>query len=587
MDPNAQRDDSRALYLRLLSHVRPHAKVFALAVLGMIAAAATEPLFPALLKPLLDGGFAAGEKPLFPPLLFAAALVGIFVLRGLLTFTSAYFLAWVSNRLVLDLRAAMFARLVRMPARFFDDNSSGAILSKVAFDVGGVTTAATTVLTVVVKDTIAVIGLLGWLMYLNWKLTLIALAIGPLVAVMVRLLSRRLRSMARGAQQSMGDLSHVLEETIECHKVVKIFGGQAYEESRFERANQALRGFNMRQTVPAALATPITHTLAAIALAIIVYIAMQESVAHRATVGEFASFITAMLMLLAPLKRLTEVNAPLQRGLAAAESVFGLIDQPVEEDHGTIVLPRARGEVAYENVSFTYPTRTEPALAGVSLSVRPGETVALVGGSGGGKTTLVNLLPRFYSPSGGRILVDGHDIQSLTLESLRASLALVSQEVVLFNDTIQANIAYGRLGGASEREVIAAAEAAHAMEFIRETPEGLRTMIGENGLRLSGGQRQRLAIARALLKNAPILILDEATSALDSESERLVQSALEALMRGRSTIVIAHRFSTIERADRILVVERGRIVEEGTHVALLAQNGAYARLHRIQFATTA
>ena len=587
MDPSAHSNDSRALYLRLLSHVRPHAKVFALAVLGMVAAAATEPLFPALLKPLLDGGFAAGEKPLFPPLLFAAALVGIFVLRGLLTFTSAYFLAWVSNRLVLDLRAAMFARLVRMPARFFDDNSSGAVLSKVAFDVGGVTTAATTVLTVAVKDSIAVIGLLGWLMYLNWQLTLIALAIGPFVALMVRLLSRRLRSMARGAQQSMGDLSHVLEETIECHKVVKIFGGQAYEESRFERANQALRGFNMRQTVPAALATPVTHTLAAIALAIIVYIALQESVAQRATVGEFASFITAMLMLLAPLKRLTEVNAPLQRGLAAAESVFGLIDQPVEEDAGTVVLPRARGEVAYENVSFTYPTRTEPALAGVSLSVRPGETVALVGGSGGGKTTLVNLLPRFYAPSGGRILVDGQDIQSLTLESLRASLALVSQEVVLFNDTIQANIAYGRLGGASEAEVIAAAEAAHAMDFIRETPEGLRTMIGENGLRLSGGQRQRLAIARALLKNAPILILDEATSALDSESERLVQSALEALMRGRSTIVIAHRLSTIERADRILVIERGRVVEEGTHTALLARNGVYARLHRIQFTTAA
>ena len=587
MEPNAQNIDSRALYFRLLSHVRPHWKVFALAVLGMVAAAATEPLFPALLKPLLDGGFAAGDKPIFPPLLFAAALVGIFVLRGVLTFTSSYFLAWVSNRLVLDLRAAMFARLVRMPAKFFDDNTSGAILSKVAFDVGGVTTAATTVLTVVVKDSIAVIGLLGWLMYLNWKLTLIALAVGPLVAVFVRLLSRRLRTMAREAQRSMGDIAHVLEETIECHKVVKIFGGHEYEMRRFERANQALRGFNMRQTVPAALSTPITHTLASVALAIIVYIAMQDTVGQRATVGEFASFITAMLMLLAPLKRLTEVSAPLQRGLAAAESVFGLIDQPVEEDSGTVVLPRARGEVAYENVSFTYPTRVEPALAGISLSVRPGETVALVGGSGGGKTTLVNLLPRFYSPSSGRILVDGHDIQAMTLESLRENLALVSQEVVLFNDTIQANIAYGKLGGATEAEVIAAAEAAHAMDFIRETPDGLKTMIGENGLRLSGGQRQRLAIARALLKNAPILILDEATSALDSESERTVQAALETLMRGRSTIVIAHRLSTIERADRILVVEKGRVVEQGTHAELLARNGTYARLHRIQFTTSA
>ncbi|MDH4324488.1 MAG: ABC transporter transmembrane domain-containing protein, partial [Betaproteobacteria bacterium] len=369
--PSTRSHSSRALYLRLLSYVRPYTKAFALALAGMIAAAATEPLFPMLMKPLLDGGFAAAGTSAWPPIAFAAAIVGIFVMRGIFSFFSHYSMAWVADKVVLDLRAAMFARLVRFPTRVFDDQSSGALLSRVAYDVANVSAAATTALTVVVRDSIVIVLLLAWLFYLNWKLTLIALVIAPLVALFVRLLGQRLRNMARASQRALGDVVHVLEETIECHRVVKVFGGQDYEASRFARAIGQLRGFNMRQKVPEALITPVTHLLAASAMAVIVYVALQEALAAQTTVGEFASFFTAMLMLFAPIKHLTQVNSALQRGLAAAESVFGMIDSPIEEDAGTVALSRARGEIAYEKVSFTYETRTEAALHDVSLHVRP------------------------------------------------------------------------------------------------------------------------------------------------------------------------------------------------------------------------
>jgi subfamily B ATP-binding cassette protein MsbA len=573
---------SRVLYLRLLRYVAPYWRMFALAILTMVLVASTQPLFPALMKPLLDGSFV--NKDATTIRLIPFALVGLFLVYGLFGFASDYALNWVSNRVVLDLRAEMFGRLVNLPTRYYDDASSGALISKLAYDVMGVTAAATTVLTVMVRDTLTVVGLLAWMFYLDWKLSLITLVIGPIIALVIRSFSSRLREVSRNAQQAMGDITHVLDEAIECHKVVKVFGGQEYEQHHFGAAIKRMRDFAMRQTIAAGASVPLVQVCAAIAVAVIVYYSTQQSGANGVTVGSFVSFMTATLMLLTPLKHLTGVNSSLQRGLAAAESVFSVIDEPQEEDSGTQSVGRARGQIEFEHLSFTYPNATRPALTDVNLRIAPGETVALVGGSGGGKTTLANLIPRFYQPSAGRILLDGFDTQTLTLASLRANLALVSQDVVLFNDTVAANIAYGPLAGSSEAAIAAAAEAAHAMEFIREMPQGLETMIGENGVRLSGGQRQRLAIARALLKNAPVLILDEATSALDTESERVVQAALETLMQGRTTLIIAHRLSTIEKADRIVVLQRGMIAEVGSHAELLARDGLYAHLYKIQFA---
>lgn len=574
---------STELYLRLLRYVRPYRGTFGLAIFGMILVAATEPMLPAIMKPLLDGTFVNKDATLM--VWMPAIIIALVVVRGTGEYLSGYCINWVGTRIVMDLRNEMFAKLLQLPTGYYDDHPSGNLISKVTFDVTQVTAAATSVLTVLFKDALAIIGLLAWMLWLNWQLTLLSLVLTPVIIVIVRIISRRLRSASRDVQQAMGDVTQVLQEAIEGHKVVKLYGGSAYEAERFDAKANRVRRFLMKQAAAAAASAPMVQLLSAIALAVIVYLAIVQSSADRITVGGFMSFVTAMLMLSSPLKRLTSVNEPLQRGLAAAESVFVLVDEASEKDPGTRTVARAAGALHFDRVTFTYEGAARPALDAIELRVAPGETVALVGSSGSGKTTLANLVPCFYRPQAGRVTLDGEDIQTLTLASLRANIALVSQDVVLFNDTIAANIAYGSMRGTSHDDVIAAARAAHAMEFIEALPEGLETMVGENGVKLSGGQRQRLAIARALLKNAPVLILDEATSALDSESERHVQAALEVLMQGRTTIVIAHRLSTIEKAHRIVVLDGGRIAEIGTHRELLARNGIYARLHRMQFAT--
>ncbi len=569
------------LYLRLLSYVKPHWHAFALSILGMAVSAATEPLLPALLKPLLDGTFVHKDDVIirWAPII----ILIIFLVRGIASFIGTYAIGWVGNKVVMDLREAMFGKLLSLPTRFYDDHATGNLISKLTFDVTQVTAAATNVVTITIRDSIIILGLLGWLFYLNWKLTLLSLIMVPIIAIVIRTINIRLRSASRDTQQAMGDITQVIEESITAHKVVKLFGGQRYESGRFSEQANWVRRHTMKQAVASAANVPIVQMVAAMALAVIVYLATEQSKSDETTVGGFLSFIAAMLMLTAPLKRLTSVSEFLQRGLAASESVFELLDTDSEKDTGKTAMGRAIGRISFEQVNLSYHDDNRMALHDISLDIPAGQAVALVGASGSGKSTLANLVPRFYLPSSGRITLDGHDLADLTLASLRANIALVSQEVVLFNDTVAANIAYGQMREVPEQEIIAAAQAAHAMEFIRDMPQGLQTLVGEKGVRLSGGQRQRIAIARAILKDAPILILDEATSALDSESERHVQAALETLMQGRTSLVIAHRLSTIEKADRIIVLQKGRIVETGTHHELLARGEVYAQLHRIQF----
>ncbi len=575
----------RQLYARLLRHVMPYRAALLGGVLAMIVGGLSDAALVKLTGPLVDELFVRRNREL--AILLPLGIIAVFFVSGIASFTAGYSSQWVSHKVILDLRRAMFAKVLQLPPAFFDLFPTAKLVAKFTNDVNNIAAASTTVLTVVVRDTVTIVALLAVLLWSNWQLTLIAFVVIPPIALVVRAFSRRLRQMSREGQRAVGGIAEVLDEAITNQRVVRVFGGQAYESARFEKASQKIRRFNMKHATAAAGTVPVTQLIVACAIAAIIYFAAGQAFSGSTDVGGFIQFLAATGMLLQPLKRLTGVNEHIQKGLAACESVFGLIDEQPEEDRGTIKLARARGAIRFEQVSVTYAGASRAALSEVDLEIRPGETVALVGPSGSGKSTLIHLLPRFYRPGHGRITLDGHDVEALTLESLRRQISLVSQSVVLFNDTIANNIAYGRGESVSEAQIVSAAEAAHAMEFIRNLPQGLHTEIGENGARLSGGQRQRIAIARAILKDAPILLLDEATSALDTESERVVQAALESLMHGRTTIVIAHRLSTIEKADRIVVLAQGRVAEVGSHRDLLDRGGMYAGLHRLQFAATA
>jgi subfamily B ATP-binding cassette protein MsbA len=572
--------DNSVIIKRLWAFIKPYSSRAYMALLAMALTAATQPMLGKALQLLLDKGFK--NKVEFSLWWIPGLLISIFVLRGIGTFATAYLNNWVISRVLNDLRAQLFDRLLRLPVARFHEESTGKIINTVIGDVRQVVDMINSVFIAFVRDTLIVVGLLGTLLYLNWKLTLVAIVVMPLTAVIVRTTTKRLRRLNRENQRVTAEMTQVVEEAARGHQVIRVFSGERYERRRFDMRSAALRGFSQRSTVAFAATTPVTQIATAMTLSLVIVLAIRANM----TVGEFTQFVTMMLMLLTPLKSLAEVNGPMQRGIAAAETVFEMIDSPVETDTGTRELANVRGHLRFENVSFRYPNAASLALQDITLDIQPGQTVALVGVSGGGKSTFVSLATRFYDPEAGRILLDGVPYTELRLASLRAQLAMVSQNVVLFDDTLAANIAYGVEHIDYER-LAAAVKAAHLTDVVARLPDGVESMIGENGMRLSGGQRQRVAIARAIYKDAPILILDEATSALDNESERAVQAALDTLMAGRTTIVIAHRLSTIERADRIVVMEQGRIAEQGTHDALLANGGIYANLYRLQFAATA
>lgn len=573
--------DGYKIYLRLLVYGKPYWAMFSIGVIAMLLFAVTDTGFAFLIKTLTDSfagtGTAYDTKQI--KVILPVAVIIIFIIRGVSGFFSVYNIAWIGRQIIKLLRGELYQKFLNLPTQFLDQKSNAELLSKVTFNIEQVAESTSNILTVLIRDTLTIIVLSVYMVYLSPTLASVIFLVAPVIAILVRFLSLLFRRYSERIQDSMADVTHAIKETLQNHRIIKIFNGQDFEQKKFSLINENNRKHNMKLFSTKAIGNSITIFIASLGVAGVVYVATLEQVKNSMTVGDFSGFITAMVLLMTPLKRLTNINAMIQKGIAAAVSIFSLLDEDNEDDQGQLDANDLEGSINFKNVCFSY-NQAEHTLDGINISINPGETIAIIGKSGSGKTTLVNLIPRFYEIESGQLLIDSENIQNYSLRSLRSNISLVTQEVTLFNDTIFNNIAYGKY---SDNEVRKVVTSAHMDEFINNLPKGLDTLVGDQGILLSGGQRQRIAIARALLKDAPILILDEATSSLDSESERYIQKALDQLMKNRTTLVIAHRLSTIENADRIIVLSKGRIVEQGNHNELIKQNAEYASLHRLQF----